>query len=202
MSKIVGLLLLFTTSLAVAQDTPKFEVFGGYSYASASKTLTLGRSRPNLNGWNASVAGNFNRWIGIVGDFSGYYGSPQVSLPMITPCVTPPCLLPVDFINVGLNTKEHTFLFGPQFTWRRGRISPFAHTLFGVGHASLKLDTPFSLATSSNAFAMALGGGVDFNLTHRLALRVQPDYLQTEFFSNTQKNFRISTGLVFKFGNK
>src|SRR5947209_11735280 len=69
MSKIVGLLLLFTTSLAVAQDTPKFEVFGGYSFASASRTLTLDRSRPNLNGWNASVAGNFNRWIGIVGDF-------------------------------------------------------------------------------------------------------------------------------------
>src|SRR5947208_12930492 len=99
MSKIVSL-LLFTTSLAVAQDTPKFEVFGGYSYASASKTLTLGRSRPNLNGWNASVAGNFNRWIGIVGDFSGYYGSPQVSLPVITPCVTPPCLLP--------RSEEHT----------------------------------------------------------------------------------------------
>src|SRR5436305_12693448 len=131
MSKIVGLLLLFTTSLAVAQDTPKFEVFGGYSYASASKTLTLGRSRPNLNGWNASVAGNFNRWIGIVGDFSGYYGSPQVSLPVITPCITPLCLLPVDVIHVGLNTKAHIFLFRSQFTSHRTRISPFARTLCG-----------------------------------------------------------------------
>ena len=77
----------------------------------------------------------------------------------------------------------------------------------GEQHKSLRsLEQALTFLSQSglerNDGLVALGGGVDFTLTHRLALRVQPDYLQTDFFSNTQKNFRISTGLVFKFGNK
>lgn len=52
---------------------------------------------------------------------------------------------------------------------------------------------------------MAVGGGVDYNLTRHWALRpVQADYLLTRFSVGTlstqnQNNVRISTGVVFRF---
>ena len=197
MRKTLVFSLLFLTSfLAAAQDVPRFEVFGGYSYANASRNF--GVDRPSLNGWNASLTGNVNRWLGVVGDFSGYYGSPSVNAATGVICAIPPCPLPV----VSFDTKVHTFLLGPQVSFRTGRFTPFAHALFGLGHTSVRIDNPFSTVgtLTNNAFAMALGGGVDINMTSRFALRVQPDYLQTDFLHQTQKNFRISTGLVFKFG--
>jgi len=198
MRKTMGLSLLVLTSfLAAAQDTPRFEVFGGYSYANASKNF--GVDRPNLNGWNASFGVNANRWLGVVGDFSGYYGSPSISIATPVICTIPPCPRP----SVSFDTKVHTFLLGPQVSFRMNhRITPFAHALFGVGHTSVHIDSTFSTVgtLSNNAFAMALGGGADINVTSRFAWRVQPDYLQTDFLHQTQKNFRISTGPVFRFG--
>lgn len=67
MRKLVGLLLLglFAALPMAAQDTPKAEVFAGYSYIRSDGA--------NFRGWNASVAGNVNDWFGLVGDFSGNY---------------------------------------------------------------------------------------------------------------------------------
>ena len=47
-------ILLFLASLAVAQDFPKAEIFGGYQFSRQNSS--------NLNGWNASLTGNFNHW--------------------------------------------------------------------------------------------------------------------------------------------
>jgi hypothetical protein len=52
---------------------------------------------------------------------------------------------------------------------------------------------------------MSLGGGVDYRLTNRFAIRpVKVDYLmsrfsETESGGNTQNNLRVSTGIVFRF---
>lgn len=209
MCKTLGLSLLVLTSfLAAAQDTPRFEAFGGYAYANASKTFAL--HRPNLNGWNASLTGNFNRWFGVTADFGGYYGSSDTAIPVppnpIPPCafVPPFCPIPFTFVNVGVHFKTHTFLAGPQFSWRRERFTLFAHELFGAGHTGIDTDRTNFLVpgSSSNAFALAAGGGIDINLNSRLAWRVQPDYLRTTFFHSSQNNLRVSTGLVFKFGSK
>jgi hypothetical protein len=53
---------------ALAQDSPKAEVFGRYSYASADFT---GSGRENLNGWDGSLTGNFNHWMGVTADIRG-----------------------------------------------------------------------------------------------------------------------------------
>ena len=51
------------------------------------------------------------------------------------------------------------------------------------------------------ARAVALGGGMDFDLTSRFAVRVfQVDYLHTNLFSQDQNNLRFSTGLVYHWG--
>jgi outer membrane protein OmpA-like peptidoglycan-associated protein len=63
----------------------------------------------------------------------------------------------------------------------------------------------FSAASfHQNAFAMALGGGVDLKLTKHLAWRIlQGEYLFTKFpdgNNNEQNSVRAASGLVFRFG--
>ena len=69
MSKLVALaLLLSVLPLALrAQEIPKAELYAGYSYLRLNKA--------NFEGWNASIDGNINKNLGIVGDVSGYYNS-------------------------------------------------------------------------------------------------------------------------------
>ena len=203
--RILMRILLFTlaTMPALAQETPKAEVFGGYSYMRLNPGTSAGTSDTgaNLNGWNASVTGNFNNWLGVAADFSGHYGSPSIS-------------------GVQADTKTHLFLFGPRVSFRKNaRVTPFVHTLFGAarlrGSAALLTD-------SQSAFAMALGGGVDVKLTEHAAVRlVQADYVLSRFeeasiacIANpllppcplpdraTQQNARLSFGVVFRFGQR
>ena len=109
--------------------------------------------------------------------------------------------------------KIHNFLFGGTFSYRgHESLRPFAHVLAGFSRRDIHgteiltgsggtLDIRFS--NSETAFAAAAGGGLDVQLGKRLALRVvQADYLLTRLGGFTQNNARISTGLVFRFGEK
>jgi len=50
---------------------------------------------------------------------------------------------------------------------------------------------------------MALGGGADWHVGEKWSVRVaQLDYLLTRFASDTQNNFRFSTGLMYRFGSR
>jgi opacity protein-like surface antigen len=194
--KLFAVLCVFWTALvASAQDYPKAEIFGGYNYASSDVT---GPGRTNLNGWNGAATANINRWFGIKADFSGLYGSKSVGNILGAPC--PP------FCNaVNVHTHIHSFLFGPQLSYRMDKFTPFAHALFGVGHTSVSIAVPvtglpgLNFGLSDTNFAMALGGGVDYNFRHRLAWRAGADYLQTRSFGSTPSNFRVSTGIVYRF---
>jgi opacity protein-like surface antigen len=68
--------------------------------------------------------------------------------------------------------------------------------LIGAGHVS-KSASPFS--NSDTSFAYALGGGLDYHLIPLISWRLEGDMVQTRFFSNTQNNVRISTGIVIHF---
>ena len=192
-----AIILLCTTAVLSAQETtPKVEVFGGYSYANANSGSFLSQ-RANLNGWNGSVAWNFNRTFGVVTDFSGHYGSPGLPNGVVSTCVIGGTCV------TGVNIKTHTLFLGPQFSFRTARATPFVHVLLGAAHTGETLiKTPPTFSTSDTAFAVALGGGLDYNFGHKFAWRVQTDYLNTRFFSNTQHDFRLSTGPVFRFGGK
>jgi opacity protein-like surface antigen len=165
------------SSVAVAQ-IPKGNIFVGYSYASADLNHN---DRSNLNGWEGSLEGKFLPWVGIVADINGLYGTNN--FPSST-----------QIFNV--DAKEYNYLFGPRVSVSVGKIRPFAHALFGAGHVSVST-TGYS--ASDTAFAEALGGGFDYKLVPLISWRVQGDYLQTRFFSNTQNNGRFSTGIVLNF---
>jgi len=202
--------LLFSVTGLKAQDYPKVEVFGGYAYGNFGPAA-FGGDRTNVNGWNAAATVNFNHWFGIATDVSGHYGDFHASVPVPPIACTPP--------NCSINTtgtdKYHNFLFGPQFTLRSEKLTPFAHFLIGASHlnesGTTTIPAPlppippppfpltFNFSTSSTNFAFALGGGADYKLTERMAWRVQADYLGTQIHSMTQADMRVSTGLVFRY---
>lgn len=184
MKKIVVLLVVvFCAMMAVAQDAPKVEVFGGYQYMNVDTKGTL--DRLNFNGWDADVAAHFTKNFSIVGDISGVYKTEQ-----------------------GVDVKIYNYLFGPRISGS-GKVSPFAEALFGVGHLSAGTSVSgVNASISSNGYAMALGGGVDVSATPHVGIRlVKFDYLlnhvSSTVFDTTASenlnNYRIATGIVFKF---
>lgn len=156
----------FAASSAAAQTTPKAEVFGGYSYFRFNGQTSLG------GGWHGSVAGNFNKWFGVVGEFSGHYGnSPS-----------------------GAIVRLHTITFGPRLSFRQNeKVTVFTH--FTYGFAQLN-------GATANYGALTLGVGADIKATDRVAIRAgQFDYVVTGF-GIAQQHFRYSGGVVFRFGSK
>lgn len=158
---------------AAAQTTPKAEAFGGYSFVRLDGGTNLSR------GWHGSVAGNFNSYLGIVGDISGHYRG----------------------FGGGASVNLHNFTFGPRLTFRsQDKLEAFTHATFGVARTGA---SAAGLTISESAFAFTFGGGVDIKWTERVAIRpVQLDYLVTRFGSSTQNNLRYSAGVVFRFGSR
>lgn len=131
----------------------------------------------NANGWNASSAFNLNDWFGVAADFSGAYTTVS-----------------------GVDVKNHTFMFGPVFSYRKhDTFTPFVHALFGGDRLSASLSGVGSDAT--NGFAMALGGGTDVKISRNFAVRVfQADWVYLRFSGvGESKNARVSTGIVLRF---
>lgn len=169
--------LLALSSGAFAQDK-KAEVFGGYQFTSIDDSLN-GNGHVAFNGWDAAVTGYVKPHFGITADISGAYGTPNE-------------------FGFDVTTRDHFFLFGPTVrTTNSDKASLFAHALFGEAHSS---GSSGGITATDNAFAMALGGGLDLKASKNVSFRVgQFDYLYTRFASTRQNNFRYSAGLVFRF---
>lgn len=177
---------LFMWAGAVYAQVPSGNVYFGYSYMSAD---LVSNNRTSLNGWNGSIEGKVLPFIGIVADFSGEYGTTPVlsACPVVRGGSCPP---------LSASTHIETFLFGPRVSVSVAKFRPFAEALIGAGHIS-ESASPFS--NSDTSFSYALGGGLDYHLIPLISWRVEGDAVQTRFFSNTQNNVRISTGIVIHF---
>ncbi|HWZ32138.1 MAG TPA: outer membrane beta-barrel protein [Bryobacteraceae bacterium] len=178
--------VLVSGAVVSAQEisTPKYEVGINYSWLHVN-SANYDYQRTG-NGGSGYVEYNVNRVLGLVADFGGYANT-----------------------RTGIDEKALTYLFGPRFNWRHSRWSPYAQFLFGGGYA---WSGPTS--TTQNAFVTASGGGLDYNLTKRIALKpIQVEYVMTQFdsaklggstkgFGSHQNDIRYSAGVVFKFGEK
>jgi opacity protein-like surface antigen len=194
LAMLCGTLLLFAGIASAQDEAPKVEAFGGYSYLRVNPGFA-GSSGLNFNGGSGSLAYNFTPMLGVVADFGGYHWS-----------------------SSGVDATSETYLFGPKIALRHGPITPFAQALFGGAHVSggflgnicptarvHREGTGCVASTSDNAFAMAIGGGVDWNATSHIGIRlIQAEYLFTKFNEgggsrpDHQNNARISTGVVFR----
>jgi len=200
----ICLLCCFAIPAFGQQDTPRAEVFGGYSYlhidtqgvtgttidTACNNLLGHGTCPPgsfqvhqNFNGWNASVQVNVTRLFGIKADFSGHYGTPVTFSSQIQSLLSQ-----AGITGLPPNAKSYSYLFGPVVSQSAGRYRPFAHALFGANSVSTNLSGVTigglgipGLTLTDTAFAMAFGGGVDVKLTDHLSLRAgQADYLFTK----------------------
>jgi hypothetical protein len=174
--------LLLASSAATAQEisTSKYEAGLNYSWLHVNSSgADLQR---NGNGGSGYFEYNLNRTVGLIADFGGYANT-----------------------RAGINDTVTTYMAGPRFNWRHSRLNPYAQFLFGAAHAS---NSPTGLSLSSNAFATAAGGGLDYNWSRHISIKpIQLEYVMTQIGSpngsaSRQNDARYSAGVVFKFGER
>ncbi len=187
--------------------TPRVELFVGYSYLRAIPAPAVGNRLMWMQGGSTSLALNFNRYLGIVGDFGAYRNSQMRFQGGYGSTVD------VDNPNVLLNNVgAFSYLFGPRISFRNhSRVTPFVQALFGEMHANevALWNCTFSctLLPSEDTFAWAAGGGLDVRVRRHFAIRlIQAEYLMTRFpdystgLTSSQNDIRLSSGIVFRFG--
>jgi opacity protein-like surface antigen len=206
----LAVILFSTYGLSSAQNDKKPEFFAGYSFESvnsgitssdlqaAGTTQTSLDNRFNLNGFNVSGTAYLTRHLGIAGDFSAHFDRRDDL-----------------FDTVATRSKFSLFNLtaGPQYKFSSsGRFTPFTHALFGIARRSLTetfSDGSDYFIDRNTSFAMNLGGGVDYRLNDRVALRLfqfdyNPIFLRSRTFNaitfpdRTLNGVRISAGIVIK----
>ena len=164
-----------------------FEVSLGFNYIYLNDQFP---ETKNLYGLDTSLFVNATSWLGVGGDFMANFGSHSV---------------PVFRNSVDVDSQRYVYVFGPRVTiWHNPQFRVFAEALAGGVHAEAQVSLgTFSRSASADAFAMALGGGVDWRLSDHLSWRIlQADYLATTLSDDWQNNFRASTAIVYSFGHK
>jgi hypothetical protein len=200
---LLALAVILLGLTAFAQDVPKFEASVDYSYARFSPAHAYVPNNYSLNGGGGSIDYNFTKYIGAVAEFEGYNSNTQFfTIPAGGVC-------PLG-CSGNVQANLFTYLFGPQIGIRTGRFRPFGHLLLGGAHSNLAANlaglSGFAAARpSSNAFALAFGGGLDIPVNHSGTIAFRPveiDYLYTYFNINGSggnSNFRYQAGVVFNF---
>lgn len=185
-----------TTPSPTVHGGHRLEVFGGYSYLhfdSGFSSAQVPATSMGMNGWIAGGTYNVTNYLGVTAEFSGQYAGDLFGVNT--------------FFSPPFSTHVHNFLFGPTLTYRKNtKITPFAHILVGDSRATIINNSPGFNATR-DTFALGVGGGVDYRISRRLAVRFgQFDYLHTSFnltpsiagLPTSQNHFRYSAGIVIK----
>ena len=125
------LLLLLALGAAwpsAAQDMPRIQVFGGYSYTRYD-TPSFGFSdTTGLNGYTFSPAYNLIRGFGVAAELSGQY-------------------------KTGANLRD--VAVGPQFLYARGNMLLFGRLLFGKARSLVQVGGPQKIRPESSSGAEA-----------------------------------------------
>ncbi len=175
---VLATILASAAVLSAQEDTPKYEIGVNYSWLHVN-SANQDRQR-TANGGSGTFEYNVNRVLGLVADFGGY-------------------------ANTRIDDKALTYMFGPRFNWRHARLTPYTQFLFGGAYVWNNLN---NVSTTQNAFAMAAGGGLDWTLTPRIAIKpIQVEYVMTQIdstrgFGSHQNDVRYSGGVVFRLGSK
>lgn len=160
--------------------TFKYDAFVGYGYTSLNQ---VNESRNGLQGINASVTRDLGKYFGVTADGAFYkfaYDSTNPGTPNVS-----------------------VVMFGPVLHGNiYGRVDGFVHALLGGEHTGGESEVPHL------SLAGGFGGGVDYKLSPRLALRASGDDIESSFVQDPNnmgysphkhRNSRASFGVVYKF---
>jgi hypothetical protein len=134
----------------------------------------LGYGKLWIGGAGASVDVSLNPWLGAEGEAN------------------------FTFYNKFANTHATTYLGGPRYTFRAidsgYRFHPYVKCLAGGGYFYF----PYNYGRGSY-FVLAPGAGVDYQLTHRLRLRLADFEYQywPQFTFGAMDNYAITSGVRF-----
>jgi opacity protein-like surface antigen len=185
--------MLFVASMgAYAQDEyPKFELAGTFNFVRADLDVFGNES---IYGYGIGAQYNANKYFGIVGEWTAAHGT------------SGPASIVQDGVTYDIpefDTRVQTLMAGPRFSYRPKAVTVFGHWLLGAG--TNKIDWGTSSYTKWQ-FAMAIGGGVDVNVSKHFAIRaVQIDWmpihsnLELQGANNYFNNIRYQFGGVIKF---
>ncbi|MEO8436468.1 MAG: outer membrane beta-barrel protein [Pyrinomonadaceae bacterium] len=179
---------------ALAQSTDdynKYDVYLGYSHNRADTGISDGAADPDdifderegFHGFEAAVAGNVRRYVGIKGDYAFHRKSFEIGP------------------SFKASTDFHTLVGGIQLKDNATdtKVKPFAHLMAGLTHARFKAEGIGDFNDSETGFAGVIGGGIDVRINNRVDIRaIQFDYHPTRLGDATQHNFRIGFGVVFR----
>jgi len=197
--RVILMAILFIGTVAFAQDNPKVEIDGYYSYFRFNPENSGTLSSHSLNGGGGDVAFYFNTMIGIKAEFAGYQSS---TITYSNPVAG----------SASASANLFTYNVGPIFKFRSEHFEPFGEVLFGGAHSSFygnlcrRLTTCIVTNPSNNAWDFVIGGGLDIPVSHHWAIRpVEADYVLTRFGNGftkgnqNQSNFRYQAGIQFRF---
>jgi opacity protein-like surface antigen len=213
---LMAMFIACCASLSFAQNTHKVEVAAGFSVDSidlgridtGDPTITVNNanSRETGYGFDTSVTGFVNKNFGIEGDIDGHFKNKDFTVTQTVGTVTG-----TTSVNTRLST--YNFMAGPHYRFASddSKVTPFVHGLLGANHSRVNA-TAFgdSISDSQTDFALKLGGGVDFDVHHDVALRLAADYNPVFERNNnnttglttsghrTRNDALFSIGLVFK----
>lgn len=137
----------------------------------------------DMNGGFASASYNLKYWLSAAAEVNGGHAN--------------------NISSLGQNLTLTTYTAGPRITFRETRAVPFAQILFGAAHGSDSyFPTGSTSTTSATSFAFSTGGGVDFHLNHRFAIRpIEAQYLRTYLpngTNNGQNHLLLGAGIVLQ----
>jgi hypothetical protein len=169
-------LALSTAARAQSRFT-QAEVFGGYSHL-GMQTGDFGfGSWTQLNGFHVALSlPHIVKGLGATAEASGDYSTP---------------------------IEQYLYAIGPQYKWEFSRFLVIAHGLYGKAQTRVRQPGSTFIEPSDRQRALIFGGEVDLPISKRFSWRIlQGDAILTTAFGESQRNIRVSTGLIYMLGKR
>lgn len=191
--------LTFGSMLQAQQAAESFRLSStdlAVTYTTARARTTPSDGRFWMQGGSADFAANFFHGLGVAANLTGEHASN---------------------IGPGVDLSKVSFMAGPRYTYSTSRCSSrflgtkhapriFGEALFGTVHA-FNGTFPASAGgtkSSTSAFSMQLGGGVDVPIARGLGVRLlEVDYVRSSLPNlgdNTQNDLRLAFGVSYRIG--
>ena len=230
--KTLSALMLFAifasfTAFSQQTDIPQFSTFEAFSYF-ATPSLNLVQ-----RGIDADFGWNVRPWVTLGFDFSYGDGGSTIFPNKLAPAVQAqlaalaPTLPPGFVVAVPFSAQDYTYEAGPQFNYRHFKhFTLFARPALGALHANFKTEPQAcgqpqlgcqiiltqivtqlvgpSLQKSDTVVFYGFGGGITWEATPNVGIRVATDFVHYNFFSGLldggRNSFRVTVGTKFSFG--
>jgi Outer membrane protein beta-barrel domain len=103
-------------------------------------------------------------------------------------------------LNTPLDQAENTYLIGPRLLLPRGRFTPYAKVLAGIGSFVIQERADNPGLSSASYFAYGFGGGLDIRISQSLVVRAfDAEFQKWPGFGKGISPLVVTVGVAYKF---